>query len=147
MTSIVAGYANKVRRGEIKSAERRQGAGEGRDVCSPLHRRLVKYEKIKRGGLPLRRRSVYRDDRKNSHAVRPPALREGRRSRREARRRRVSVKNAFPGGVLTLCHTKTLWTMAHPQNTMPRPMKTDVTIAGVEWNWMNVYRIMPTDRT
>ncbi|XP_033362596.1 uncharacterized protein LOC117240677 isoform X2 [Bombus vosnesenskii] len=33
--------------------------------------------------------------------------------------------------VLTLCHTKTLWTIAHPQNTMPRPMKTDVTIAGV----------------
>lgn len=58
-----------------------------------------------------------------------------------------SVKNAFPGGVLTRCHTKTLWTMAHPQNTMPRPMKTDVTIAGVEWNWMNVYRIMPADHT
>lgn len=35
--------------------------------------------------------------------------------------------------------------MAHPQNTMPRPMKTDVTIAGVEWNWMNVYRIMPVN--
>lgn len=45
--------------------------------------------------------------------------------------------------MLTLCHTKTLWTIAHPQNTMPRPMKTDVTIAGVEWNWMNVYNIMP----
>lgn len=34
--------------------------------------------------------------------------------------------------ILTLCHTKTLWTIAHPQNTMPRPIKTDVTIAGVE---------------
>lgn len=54
-------------------------------------------------------------------------------------------KNAF-SSALTFCHTKTLWTMAHPQNTMPRPMKTDVTIAGVEWNWMNVYRIMPVNR-
>lgn len=126
-------------------------------MCSPLHRRSVKYEKIKRGGLPLRRRSVYRDDRKNSHAVRPPAaVREGQRSglaggrkggRAGERAERGSVKNAFPGGVLTLCHTKTLWTMAHPQNTMPRPMKTDVTIAGVEWNWMNVYRIIPADHT
>jgi len=53
-------------------------------------------------------------------------------------------KNAF-SNALTFCQTKTLWTMAHPQNTIPRPMKTDVTIAGVEWNWMNVYRIMPID--
>lgn len=55
-------------------------------------------------------------------------------------------KNQTFSGVLTFCHTKTLWTMAHPQNTMPRPMKTDVTIAGVEWNWMNVYKIMPVNR-
>jgi len=27
---------------------------------------------------------------------------------------------------------------------IPRPINTLVTMAGVEWNWMNVYRMMPT---
>ena len=34
--------------------------------------------------------------------------------------------------VPTLCHTKTLWTTAPPQKTMPSPMTTDVTMAGVD---------------
>lgn len=45
--------------------------------------------------------------------------------------------------VFSFCHTKTLWTIAHPQNTMPMPMRTLVIIAGVEWNCVNVYRIIP----
>jgi len=101
----------------------------------------VKYEKINEANwLRVTERSAYRDDRKNSHAVRSPD--EGEESRTEEGRWGSVKKNAF-SSALTFCHTKTLWTMAHPQNTMPRPMKTDVTIAGVEWNWMNVYRIMP----
>ena len=43
----------------------------------------------------------------------------------------------------TFCHTKTLWSTAAPQKTMPRPMKTDVTMAGVDLKWRNVYRITP----
>lgn len=37
----------------------------------------------------------------------------------------------------------TLWTIAQPQKTMPNPMSPLVTIAGVEWNWMNVYSMIP----
>jgi hypothetical protein len=33
--------------------------------------------------------------------------------------------------------------MAHPQKMMPRPINTLVTMAGVEWNWIKVYRMMP----
>lgn len=33
--------------------------------------------------------------------------------------------------------------MAQPQNTMPKPISTLVIMAGVEWNWVKVYRIMP----
>ena len=45
--------------------------------------------------------------------------------------------------VPTLCHTKTLWTTAPPQKTMPSPMTTDVTMAGVDSKWRKVYRIRP----
>lgn len=45
--------------------------------------------------------------------------------------------------VVTFCQTKTLWTIAQPQKIMPNPIKTLVTMAGVEWNWMKVYRIIP----
>lgn len=33
--------------------------------------------------------------------------------------------------------------MAQPQNTIPIPIKTLVIIAGVEWNCVNVYKIIP----
>jgi hypothetical protein len=33
--------------------------------------------------------------------------------------------------------------MAPPQNTIPTPIKILVIIAGVEWNWVKVYKIMP----
>lgn len=36
--------------------------------------------------------------------------------------------------------------MAHPQNTIPIPIKTLVIIAGVEWNCVNVYKIIPEDQ-
>ncbi len=45
--------------------------------------------------------------------------------------------------VFSFCQTKTLCTIAQPQNTIPMPMRTLVMIAGVEWNCVNVYRIMP----
>lgn len=45
--------------------------------------------------------------------------------------------------VFSFCHINTLCTIAHPQNMIPNPMKTLVTIAGVEWNWMKVYSIIP----
>lgn len=45
--------------------------------------------------------------------------------------------------VFSFCHTKTLWTIAAPQNTIPSPIKTLVMIAGVEWNWVKVYKIIP----
>lgn len=45
--------------------------------------------------------------------------------------------------VFSFCQTNTLWTMAQPQNTMPMPIKMLVMIAGVEWNCVNVYRMMP----
>lgn len=48
------------------------------------------------------------------------------------------VRNAFTRLVFSFCHTKTLWTIAQPQNMIPTPINTDVTIAGVEWNCMNV---------
>jgi hypothetical protein len=41
---------------------------------------------------------------------------------------------------------KTLWTMAHPQKMIPIPINTLVTMAGVEWNWINVYRMMPVEQ-
>jgi hypothetical protein len=28
---------------------------------------------------------------------------------------------------------------------IPRPINTLVTMAGVEWNWINVYRMMPVE--
>lgn len=37
----------------------------------------------------------------------------------------------------------TLWTIAQPQNTIPSPISALVTIAGVEWNCINVYNIRP----
>lgn len=79
MTSTVAGYVNKARRGELKDVEpmaggrRDEGEGGAQADASPI----VKYEKIKR----LRRRSVYRDDRKNSHAVKSRKRRERERAR------------------------------------------------------------------
>lgn len=45
--------------------------------------------------------------------------------------------------VFSFCQTKTLWTIAQPQNTMPIPISTLVTIAGIKLNWVNVYRIIP----
>lgn len=54
-----------------------------------------------------------------------------------------SERSAFTRFVFSFCQTNTLWTIAQPQNIIPTPMNTDVTMAGVEWNWMNVYRIMP----
>ena len=48
--------------------------------------------------------------------------------------------------ILTLCHTKTLWMTAPPQNTIPRPMTTDVTIAGVSLKWRKVKRTIPGKR-
>lgn len=45
--------------------------------------------------------------------------------------------------ILTFCHMKTLWTIAQPQKIMPSPINTLVITAGVEWNCMNVYNIMP----
>jgi hypothetical protein len=33
--------------------------------------------------------------------------------------------------------------MAQPQKIIPSPINTLVTMAGVEWNWINVYRIIP----
>lgn len=33
--------------------------------------------------------------------------------------------------------------MAQPQNTIPIPIKTLVIIAGVEWNCVNVYKMIP----
>lgn len=33
--------------------------------------------------------------------------------------------------------------MAQPQNTIPTPISTLVMIAGVEWNCVNVYSMMP----
>lgn len=100
---------------------------------------VVKYEKIKRSDLR------YDGDPYIAmiERIRTPLscpTRGGGRGRQGKRKKKCIFRLT-----LTFCHTKTLWTMAHPQNTMPRPMKTDVTIAGVEWNWMNVYRIMPAD--
>ena len=40
--------------------------------------------------------------------------------------------------LITFCQTKTLWTTATAQNTMPKPMTTEDTIAGVESKWRNV---------
>lgn len=48
--------------------------------------------------------------------------------------------------VFSFCQTNTLWTMAHPQNTIPIPIKTLVIIAGVEWNCVNVYKIIPEEQ-
>lgn len=45
-----------------------------------------------------------------------------------------AVLNAFTRLVFSFCQTKTLWTIAHPQNIIPTPMNTEVTMAGVEWN-------------
>lgn len=40
--------------------------------------------------------------------------------------------------VFSFCHTNTLWTIAAPQNTIPTPIRTLVTMAGVDWNCVNV---------
>lgn len=45
--------------------------------------------------------------------------------------------------VFSRCQTNTLCTMAPPQKTIPTPIRTDVTIAGVEWNCVKVYKIIP----
>lgn len=45
--------------------------------------------------------------------------------------------------VFSFCQTKTLWTIAPPQNTIPTPISALVTIAGVDWNWVNVYKMIP----
>lgn len=45
--------------------------------------------------------------------------------------------------VFSFCHTNTLCTIAQPQNTMPMPIRMLVIMAGVEWNWVNVYNMMP----
>jgi len=73
MTSTVAEYANKARRREIKGIEpaRWRGKREKRRRCRPVHRRSTGYEiRENKEANWLRRRSAYRDDRKNSHAVR-----------------------------------------------------------------------------
>lgn len=68
-----------------------------------MHRRyIVKYEKIKKRTALRRRRSVYRDDRKNSHAVRSPGREAedeaGKKERKDegGRKGGKSVKNALP---------------------------------------------------
>lgn len=48
-----------------------------------------------------------------------------------------------PQIVFSFCHTKTLCTIAAPQKTIPKPIRMLVIIAGVDWNWVNVYRIIP----
>lgn len=48
--------------------------------------------------------------------------------------------------VFSRCHTNTLWTMAQPQNTIPMPINTLVIIAGVEWNCVKVYRMIPISK-
>lgn len=62
-----------------------------------------------------------------------------------------SVRFKFNGDCRTLmvfsrCHTNTLCTMAPPQNTMPTPINMLVTMAGVEWNCVKVYRIIPVKK-
>lgn len=47
---------------------------------------------------------------------------------------------------ITFCQTKTLWTIAQPQKMIPTPINTLVTMAGVEWNWMKVYKMMPANK-
>lgn len=41
---------------------------------------------------------------------------------------------------------KTLLTIAPPQKRIETPMRTLVTIAGVEWNCMKVYKIIPEEK-
>lgn len=48
--------------------------------------------------------------------------------------------------VFSFCQMKTLWTIAPPQKRIETPIRTLVTIAGVEWNWMKVYNIIPVGR-
>lgn len=48
--------------------------------------------------------------------------------------------------VFSRCQTNTLWTMAQPQNRIPNPIKTLVIIAGVEWNCVNVYKMIPVSQ-
>jgi hypothetical protein len=57
---------------------------------------------------------------------------------------RASSLTAF---VFSRCHINTLWTIAQPQNIMPRPINTLVTIAGVEWNCIKVYSMIPVKNT
>ena len=45
--------------------------------------------------------------------------------------------------ILTLCQTKTLCITAPPQNTIPRPMTTEVTMAGVSLKCRKVKRTIP----
>lgn len=41
---------------------------------------------------------------------------------------------------LTLCQTTMLWSIAHPQSTIPTLITILVVMAGVEGNWMIVYK-------
>lgn len=45
--------------------------------------------------------------------------------------------------VFSFCHTNTLCTIAAPQNKIPNPIRTLVIMAGVDWNCVKVYRMMP----
>lgn len=79
MTSTVAGYANKARRGGIKGVVADGGRGGGTREREMQAKCIAGCEmrenKVRRSAME---RSVYRDDRKNSHAVKSSYKRKRR---------------------------------------------------------------------
>lgn len=128
-------HGGKRLRVQRRSREEEEKGDAGQCIAS-----VVKCEKIKKQ-TALRRGDPYNVMIKRIRTPLGHRAREGRENGvggREARRTKKTKcenkKKIHFIDELTFCHTKTLWTIAHPQNTMPRPIKTDVTIAGVEWN-------------